>query len=255
MSESKYVNSSLEKSLRVLELFNLETQHLSLSEIARCIGATPGGLYPIVQTLLNHGFLEKDLDSKHYRLGLAILERANYVLSSLDVRERAKPVLKSLASELQVNAHLAVRYEDEVLYLDREEASSGVVFPSIIGRRVPLHCTALGKAFLASDPTAREEDIAKLDLLQITPKTITTPMRLRAELEKVYRQGYAIDDEEFHLGQLCIAAPVTDYQGRVVAAISISLTKARLETEPLKGFIDEIVRGGASLSRSIGYTG
>jgi len=89
----------------------------------------------------------------------------------------------------------------------------------------------------------------------VTPKTIATSKGLRAELEAVHEQGYAIDDEEFHLGQLCIGAPVIDYQGRVVAAISISLARARLEMEPLKGFIDEVVRGGVNLSRSIGYTG
>ncbi len=248
----EYLSSSLERSLRVLRLFDAENRSLTLSEIARRIGSTPGGSTPILNTLEKHGFLARDPESKRYRLGLTILERANCVLVSLDVSEAAKPVLRALASELRVNAHLAVRYDSEVLYVHREEAAPAVVLQSIIGRRAPLYCTALGKVFLAFDAAPLVDEISSAQLAPVTPKTLTTPRALRDDIEATRARGYSIDDEEFHLGQVCVAVPVRDFQARLVAAMSISIAKPRLDAEPLTMFADELVAAGRQVSAALG---
>ncbi len=193
MNKERYLNTSLAKALRVLDLFNGVEEGLSLSEISQRMNTRPGSIYPIVYTLHKFGFLERDSETKKYRLGLRILTLANQILSSLDIREKAKPVLKRLARELEVNAHLAILYEGEVMYLDREEAAPSVVIPSVIGRRVPPHCTALGKVLLAHNPEVLEELLAKGPLPALTPNTITNPELLRRELERVRQQGYATD--------------------------------------------------------------
>lgn len=246
------MNTSLAKALAVLDLFNEKDTKLTLTEIAQRMGTRPGSIYPIVYTLLKFGYLERDAETKKYSLGLKILALANQILSSLDIRERAKPVLKKLARELEANAHLAVLYEDEVLYLDREEAAPSVVIPSVIGRRVPPHCTALGKVLLAHNPEALERILAKGPLPALTPNTITNPEVLRRELERVRTQGYAVDWEEFHEGNICVAAPVRNYRGRVVAAISVSLTKARLTRDPLDRFVQGVLKGGMEISAEMG---
>jgi len=251
-AKREYLNSSLERSLRVLGLFDVENRSLSLSEIARRIGSTPGGATPILNTLEKHGFVARDPETKRYRLGLTILERANCVLASLDVGEAAKPVLRSLASELRVNAHLAVRYDAEVLYVHREEAAPAVVFQSIIGRRVPLYCTALGKVFLAFEPPSLLEEVLGAQLAPVTAKTLTTPRALRDDIEATRARGFSIDDEEFHLGQVCVGVPVRDFQSRPVAAISISIARPRLEAEPLSMFTEELVKAGLSVSAALG---
>jgi DNA-binding IclR family transcriptional regulator len=253
MSKERYLNTSLAKALRVLEFFNGVEQGLSLSEIAQRLGTKPGSVYPIVYTLHKFGYLERDPETKRYKLGLRILALANQILSSLDIREKAKPVLKKLARELEVNAHLAVLYEDEVLYLDREEAAPSVVIPSVIGRRVPPHCTALGKILLAYDFEALECILAKGSLPALTPNTITNPEVLKRELERVRSQGYAIDWEEFHEGTICVAAPVRNYRGRVIAAISVSLPKTRLNHDPLDRFVDAVSAGAREVSEALGY--
>ncbi|MCS7216124.1 MAG: IclR family transcriptional regulator [Candidatus Bipolaricaulaceae bacterium] len=253
MEKERYLNTSLAKALRVFELFNGVEGGLSLSEIASRMGARPGSIYPIVYTLQKFGYLERDAETKKYRLGLRILALANQILSSLDVREKAKPVLKRLARELEVNAHLAVLYEGEVLYLDREEAAPSVVIPSVIGRRVPPHCTALGKVLLAYSPEALEGFLAKGSLPALTPNTITNPELLRRELERVRQQGYAIDWEEFHEGNICVAAPVRNYRGKVVAAISVSLAKVRLTHTPLDSFVQAVTKGAQEVSLEMGY--
>lgn len=253
MGKERYLNTSLAKALRVLDLFNGVENGLSLSEIAQRLGLRPGSIYPIVYTLSKFGYLERDAETKKYALGLRILVLANQILSSLDIREKAKPILKRLARDLEVNVHLAVLYEGEVLYLDREEASPSVIIPSVIGRRVPPHCTALGKVLLAHNPEAVEKLLGKGSLPAFTPNTITNPDFLRQELKRVWEQGYSVDWEEFHQGNICVAAPVYNYRGKVVAAISLSFPKARLTHEPLNHFVQAVVQGARELSASLGY--
>lgn len=248
----EYLSIALERSLNVLHLFDAENRALSLSEIARNVGVTPGGATPILNTLEKHGFVARDPESKKYRLGLTILERANCVLASLDVTGAAKPVLRSLASELRVNAHLAVRYDAEVLYVHREEAAQAVVLQSIIGRRAPLYCTALGKVFLAFEAPELLEEMLGTRMAPVTPKTLTTPRALREDVEATRARGYSLDNEEFHLGQVCIGVPVRDFQGTLVAAMSISVAVQRLDAEPLEMFAREIVLAGSSVSTALG---
>lgn len=255
MLKERYLNTSLAKALKVLEFFNGVEQGLSLSEIAQRMGTKPGSAYPIVYTLHKFGYLERDPETKRYRLGLRILALANQILSSLDIREKAKPILKKLARELEANAHLAVLYEDEVLYLDREEAAPSVVIPSVIGRQVPAHCTALGKVLLAHNAEALDRILGKGPLPALTPNTITNPEVLRRELERVRIQGYAVDWEEFHEGNICVAAPVRNYRGRVVAAVSVAFSKTRLTHDPLDRFIEAVTRKGYEISQALGYAG
>lgn len=253
MERERYLNTSLAKALRVLDLFNGVDGGLSLSEIAQRMHTRPGSIYPIVYTLYKFGYLARDPETKRYSLGLRILTLANQILSSLDIREKAKPVLKRLARELGVNAHLAMLYEGEVLYLDREEAAPSVVIPSVIGRRVPPHCTALGKVLLAHNPEVLDELLARGPLPALTPNTVTDPELLRRELERVRQQGYATDWEEFHEGNICVAAPVRNYRGTVVAAISVSLPKARLTHDSLGRFVQAVISGAHEVSSAIGY--
>jgi DNA-binding IclR family transcriptional regulator len=254
IQKERYVNTSLSKALTVLDQFDGERRELSLSELARALGVRPGSIYPIVHTLERRNYLERDPDTKRYRLGLKILAQANHILSSLDIREKAKPVLRQLAQELETNAHLAVLYEDEVLYLDREEAALSVVIPSAIGKRVPPHCTALGKVLLAYQPEVAERVLSQRELPAMTPHTHTSPLALGEEIARVRELGYAVDDEEFHQGNVCVAAPVRNWRGTVIAAVSVSFPKVRLEYEPLEKFVSAVTEGTESISQAMGYT-
>ncbi len=253
VEQTRYLNTSLSKALKILSLFNDERRELSLSEVARLLETQPGAVYPILYTLQVHGYLTRDPETKRFRLGLKILTQANYLLSSLDIREQAKPILRGMARELSVNAHLAVLHENEVLYLDREEAAPGVVLTSIVGRRVPLHCTALGKVLLAFNPEMEGHVLDGDTLKAVTSKTITNPKALRAEIARVRNQGYAVDNEEFHEGNVCVAAPIRNYRSTVVAAISISFAKTRLGYEHLEELVSKVVNGSIEISQALGW--
>jgi len=254
-NQERHINTSLAKALRVLDLFDGNRRELTLTGLAEALGSLPGSIYPILCTLEQFGYLERDQITKRYRLGLKLLTQANCLLSSLDVREQAKPVLKRLAAELAANSHLAVLYGTEVLYLDREEAAPSVIISSVIGRRVPCHCTGLGKVFLACRPELAQQVLAVTQLPAATRWTITDPEALRVQLRDVLAKGFAVDHEEFHEGNVCVAAPIRNYRGTVVAAMSVSVIKTRLEYEPLERFTDAVLEGAREVSRAMGFAG
>jgi len=250
----RYINKSLEKALSVIELFDAKAEELSATEIARRLGTTPGVLYPTLYTLEKHSYLERD-GNKKYSLGLKFLERGNLILHQLDLREKAKPYLRELADTYNVNAHLAVLYGWKVMYLHREEGYPSVIIKEVVGQRVPAYCTALGKVLLASlDEEELDDFLAEEELKQLTRSTITNPEILKEELRKVRDQGFAIDNEEFHEGNICIAAPIRDYQGKAIAAMSISISKGRFSDKHSGDlYIKEIKNAALNISRNLGF--
>lgn len=253
-SRDRYLNTSLAKALRLLEMFDGEFEDRSLTEMAEALGARPGSIYPIVTTLLRYGYLRRDPSTKRYRLGLRVLRQAHHLLSRLDIREQAKPVLKRLARELSANTHLGVLFEDQVLFLDREELSPSVLHTVVTGQCVPAHCTALGKVLLAFDLETTARICEGGQLPACTQRTITDPAMLRQELAEVRRRGHALNVEELHEGNACVAAPVRNYRGTVVAGLSVSVASVRLERDPLDDFVTAVVDGAGELSRAMGYS-
>jgi DNA-binding IclR family transcriptional regulator len=236
-----------------LDLFEPSIPSLSATQIARSLRVRPGSLYPALSTLERFGYLERRPD-KRFRLGLKLLERGHTILQSLDMYERARPALRDLARGLLANAHLAVLHQGQVLYLGREEAAPSAVFPSIVGRLVPAHCTALGKVLLAHrTPAERRQLLAARPLERRTPRTITSLRRLEMELAAILTRGFAVDNEELNEGVVCVAAPIRDHAGVVVAAISVSLLKVRVTEARLEKIAQEVIRAAAIVSGAMGY--
>ncbi|MGQ9478246.1 MAG: IclR family transcriptional regulator, partial [Candidatus Bipolaricaulia bacterium] len=237
------------------ELFGPTVERLSATEIARRLGAVPGVIYPILYTLERYGYLERD-GNKKYSLGLKFLERGNLILQQLDLRDKAKPYLKELANTYNVNAHLAVLYDWKVMYLHREEGYPSVIIKEVVGQRVPAYCTALGKVLLASlEERDLETYLAQEELKPLTPKTISDPLRLREELKRVREQGYAIDNEEFHEGNMCVAAPIRNHLRETLGAISVSFPKGRFpKGHAQDSAIAEVVNTAPKISKELGYS-
>jgi IclR family KDG regulon transcriptional repressor len=252
--EERYLNKSLQKAFSVIELFDGKVETLSATEIARNLGTTPGVIYPTLYTLEQYGYLARD-GNKKYSLGLKFLERGSLILQQLDIRDKAKPHLRELASAHNVNAHLAVLYDRKVMYLHREEGYPSVIITEVVGRRVPAYCTALGKVLLASLGTRELDAYLEEEKFEpLTSKTITDSTKLRGELREDQERGYAIDNEEFHEGNICIAAAVRNYLGKTLAAISISISKDRFrERDSQELFISKVVSAASRISQELGY--
>ena len=249
-----YLNKSVDRGLRVLDLFDEVTTTLTASEIAAAFDVTPATLYPTLCTLANHGYLLRD-EQKNYRLGLKLLERSGQVIAQLDVRRVAHPHLRNLARERQVTADLATVYGQEVLYLERRVGHPTAMLGDVVGRRVPLHCTSLGKVLLAFMPSPdREHLVDALDLKPYTPHTIVDPDQLIEELNRIRDRGYAEDLQEFHLGSFCVAAPIQGHEGQALAAISLMLPVGEdIRVHDHKDEARAVIETAQAISRELGY--
>ena len=252
--QRQYNVSSLEKAFALLDLFTAEEAALSVSELAKRLHTRASTIYPTLRTLQKHGYLQQD-EQKRYRLGLKFLEKGRIILDQLDIRTVAQPHLRRLAEACQANAHLAVLHEGRVIYLHREEGHPSLTIQDIIGYSAPAHCTALGKVLLAHlDPGALEAFLEAYELRPLTPNTITDREQLKDELVRVRAQGYAVDNEEFHEGVVCVAAPVHDYRDRVAAAISISLPRSRFADQAARmACVRRVQDAARSISEEMGF--
>ena len=217
----------LAKGLEILELIAKAPDGLSVGQLVESIGLHRSSIYRYLDVLLRAGYVSKK--DGRYVLGAKTLELASSFLERLDVRRAAHPLLIELAERLQVTVHLGQLAGAEVLYIDKIETHRSLPLYSRIGRKVPAHCTALGKALLAFSPPARREIILKeLELKAYTPHTITDLNRLRKELEATRKRGYAVDREEHEEGIACVAAPIFDFYNEPFAAVSVTDLSRRI---------------------------
>src|SRR6266478_6588249 len=251
---SPYRVQVLERSLGILELLCSNGPELSLIELSEQLQLHKSTTHRLVGVLEQHRFVEKSSSSGKYKLGLKLFELGSKAIAHLDWRERARRYLQRLAFDTGETAHLCILDDGEVLYLEKGEAPRTVRVPSIVGRRYPAHCGAAGKTLLAFQPEDEIDDLIKRrGLKAYTRNTFTTPAQLRDGLRLVREQGYAIDNEEFEEGLECIGAPIRDYSGKVVAAISIAGPTFRITEDKLPVLARSVIEAAQELSADLGY--
>jgi DNA-binding IclR family transcriptional regulator len=231
------------KASRVLDLFTREAPEWGVTETALALEVPRSSAHDLLDTLAQTGLLRR-VEGNRYRLGLKLLTLSNVALDSLAVRVQARGVMECLARKLNATVHLATLDGTDVVYLDKVTPEGGPrIALSGIGRRLPLHCTAVGKVLLAhQSPGTIGHALDRLPFEPVTDRTIDSIDTLRLELASARRQGVAHDREGSVLGVCCHAAPITE-AGRATAAISLSVPTA---IEPHLGErYDEIVCAAA----------
>jgi DNA-binding IclR family transcriptional regulator len=201
-----------------------------------------------MQTLANYGYAEKDLDTQRYRLGPKIVELSQSLLARMPFRDEAKPYLRELVAITNECAHLAIAAQGQVLYIDQVDSPATLRVNADIGHLASLHCTALGKVLLAFGNVP-----LPTELTAHTPRTITNAEALQMHLEQVKRQGYAIDDEEYDYGVRCIAAPVYNLNGEMVAAMGISGPSNRMNLEIISTMAAKVTGVAQALSDHLSF--
>jgi len=252
--KSNYIIQSVSHALDVLEEFKGDAIELGVTELSKKLKLHKNNIFRLLATLEARGYIEQNKSTENYRLGLKSLELGQTFVRQMGLLRQARPTLERLASSANETTYLAVMRNGDVIYLDVVEANKTVRVASRVGLRLPVHCTAVGKVLIASDS---EEEIKKRlpdHLEKRTPRTITDQKALVDHLLKVTKQGYAVDDEEFEEGVRCIAAPVRDYTGNVVAALSISGPAMRMTDKKVMDDLIQAVKDAAEeLSRRLGY--
>jgi DNA-binding IclR family transcriptional regulator len=251
---SQYRVQVLERSLGILELLSSNGPELSLIELSEQLRLHKSTTHRLLGVLEQHRFVEKSSSSGKYRLGLKLFELGSKAIADLNWRERARRHLQRLAFDTGETAHLCILDDGEVLYLEKVEAPRTVRVPSIVGRRYPAHCGGAGKALLAFQPEEEiDELIKRRGLKSYTRNTFTTPAQLKEGLRLVRERGYAVDNEEFEEGLECIGAPIKDYSGKVIAAISIAGPTFRMTEEKIAVLARSVIEAAQELSADLGY--
>ncbi|NWF55742.1 MAG: IclR family transcriptional regulator [Syntrophaceae bacterium] len=242
----------------LLEVLAQAPAGISLGELAARVRLPKGTTHRLLSSLAFFGFARQDPESKKYFLGYKVVELGQRVLNQLDLRREARPFLMDLAEKTRETVHLVLLDRQEVLYLDRVEADEDLRVlrtGSKIGTRTTAHSSAVGKVLLAHLPGGQFEDFIRQKGLPCkTPKTITNPNDLRRHLRMVRDLGYAVDDEENEEGVRCVAAPLRDESGAVVAAISISGPSVRMTPKLIRDSLNREVREAAlKISAKLGF--
>jgi len=246
---------SVERALDILEALAGAGGDIGIVELSRLVGLHASTVHRLLTSLMGRGYVSQSDQTGRYSLGPRALRLGRAFHEQSDIRAQARPFLQRLMEESGETANLIILDRDEAVYIDQVPSPRLVRMFAEVGRRVPLHSTGCGKVLLAHQrPEERARIVQEKGLPASTPRTITSPEELERELAQVRACGYAIDNEEQEEGVRCVAAPVRDYTGQVVAAISLSGPTTRLSLERIQELAPLVMAACAELSASLGYS-
>lgn len=247
---------SVDRSLQILEIITKSGKPLGVTEISRKTGIHKSTVYRLLSTLGYRGYISQADQDDKYTVGLKLFEIGSIAINDLDLRQSVAPYLEKLMELTGETIHLGVLDNGEVVYIDKFESQKTIRMYSKIGKRVYAHSTSLGKVLLAFSPEEiLERIIQNQGLPQKTKNTITDPDKLKNHLTRISQQGYAVDDEENEIGIRCIAGPVFDFQGKILAAFSISGPAIRITQEKIEEFKELVCSYSQKISGALGYNG
>ncbi len=251
------VNQSVEKAILIVETMAREAGPVRLQDLALKCEMPPSTVLRMLNTLLIYGYVNQDPRTQRYSLSLKFTQLGSRISDQISLRDVAHPFLQELSQRCQEASCLACEENMEVVYIDVVDGPDNILkIMQRIGKRAPMHATGVGKLLLLNYSHSQiKELIREKGLPALTPNTLTTQDALEAELEKIRRQGYALDDEECELGSRCVAAPVRDYSGRIVAAISVSCPIPRMSMERIRMITPMMVEIAGRVSRELAYGG
>jgi DNA-binding IclR family transcriptional regulator len=225
-----------------------------MSALAAQLGLDRSTTYRLLLSLEKCELVQKDLKTGEYSLGVTALELGSAYWGRTDLIQIAKPIMADLALKARETVNLAILSDREILYIDKVDSPRSVGVMSKVGQRNPVYCTSLGKALMAFQTEAEQSRILpSIKFTSFTSNTITSRKEFIKELKQVRLQGYALDRREIEEDVECIAAPVRDHLGDVVAAVSVSGPQKKISTPKEKDFIHLVTEAAALMSSKMGY--
>lgn len=250
MAEQSTVQS-LDRAFDLLETLCRSRNGMSIGGLSAETGLHKSTVHRLLASMCARGYVQRDAETSVYRAGMRLCEMSSYIVDNLDIIERARASLERLEQCTDETVHLVMRDDKDIVYIHKvDNGSSAIRMFSRIGMRLPLYCTGVGKAILATWDTAEVRDVWQHSEVHAwTEHTIVDEDAFFREIDKVRQLGYALDNEENELGVRCIAAAIPDYRGRASYAISLSAPVSRMTDQrvaelraPLMAARDEIAR-------------
>jgi len=244
-----------DRTMRALEALGDSASGLGVTELGRHLGVDKSTAHRLLMTMAARGFVRLNAQTQRYQLGLRLVGLGAIAAHGVEVTDIARPIIETLRDDTGEAASLAVLSDGEVLFLAKATSAGALTVNHGVGTRLPAHASALGKVLLAGARDAEQLDrvIAQRGLVANTPRTIADADDLRRHLSQVAARGWALDDEEYAVGLRCMAAPVRDAGGDVVATVGISGPATRVTLKRVDALSLRVRRAGQDLSALLGY--
>ncbi|WP_375373426.1 IclR family transcriptional regulator [Cytobacillus oceanisediminis] len=251
LASSKSLLQSVQNGLFIIKLFTKDKPLWGITEISRELNLPKSSVSRLVADLTDEGYLEKS--RRQYRLGLTLLCLAGVLTTHLEInRESAEP-LNSLVNRIGETAHISVLEGDRIIYLLKTECKHPVRLLSYIGKDNPALCTSSGLVLLAHQPMEKTIEVIGKGFPQMGPNSFTNQEELMQELKYIKEKGYAICIDVLHPDSVSIAAPIRDYTGHVIAAVSSAGSRKRISESKMKEIASEITQTAETISNRLGY--
>jgi IclR family transcriptional regulator, KDG regulon repressor len=247
--------AAVDKVFTILDAIG-EHGQIGISELSQRLTMSKTTVHRFLQSLKGLGYVVQDAETERYRLTIRLFELGAKGLESVDLVREADIEMQRIAQLTREAVHLGAFDEDSIIYIHKVDADYGLRMQSRIGRRNPLYSTAIGKVLLAGmEPGAAREILSRVEFKKSTRKTLSSVEAVLSILPRVREQGFGEDNEEQEEGLQCIAVPVFDRFGRVIAGLSISFPTMRCGADTKSHYVELLKRAGFTVSAQLGYHG
>lgn len=246
---------AIERSFSILEFLANSCTGRCLAEITRALELPKSSAHRAVQTLWRQGYLARNERTGRYHLSFKLFLLGNKALTRTDLHFRARPALFRLMRETALTVFMGVPAENEAVLIDQVQPSGPSMMGGWTGRGMGFHCTAIGKALLAHSPSTVIARVLASGRIRYNENTLVSARSLLRELAEIRRLGYATDNEEHTLGLRSIGAPVFDYEGNAVAAISVGGLREQIHAGNGSVIAARVVQSAREMSRLLGSEG
>ena len=253
--KSYYAIQTVEHALDVLEQFLENANDLGVTELSKRLNLHKNNVFRLLATLESRNYIEQDKNSEGYRLGPKNIELGLAVVKRMRLHRQSRPVLEALVRDCEETSDIAILRGSNIFYLDAVESNHPVRVVPRTGIMLPAYCTAAGKVLLAgATDMVRKDYLAVEDFKQNTPKTITDRNEFMRQLENVVIKDHALEDEELDMEVRGVAAPIRDYTGDVIGALSIFGPAVRFSKSRMADELIPLVKKAAKeISQRLGY--
>ncbi|SNS94366.1 transcriptional regulator, IclR family [Noviherbaspirillum humi] len=245
--------SSVANAMRLLKSFSDDNYEIGISELAKQLRLAKSTAHRLASTLVEAGMLEQNAETGKYKLGLVVFELGSLVRRKMDFSNEAKPVLMHLREKTGETVHLAILESASIIYTNTLESKQSIRMTSDVGLRRSAFASAEGMVLLAFQSKQEIELLLKSRDPSVPKEVAANTAALAKEFATIRNRGYSIDDEESEPGLCSIAAPIRDYTGNVVAAVSIAGPAQRLNKKTLQAFAQDVVEAAEAISSRLGF--
>jgi len=243
----------VERAFDIIEALACSRKSMSVTDISKLTEISKSTTFRLLQTMHSRGFVEKD-EKQAYSIGYKLIDVVSSHINALELQTEAKSFLVALRDEFNMAVHLGILNGADISYIENLDISLPVNKYTQSGYRSPAYCSSMGKCLLSCLSGEELETLLyNYTFKKYTEHTITNSNEFKQYLKLVRRQGWAMDNQEYCLGQRCVAAPIFDYRGDAIASISISGTTNQITDEKLPRIIEKVKQAGVNISRRLGY--